>query len=353
MTTRIKTITATYRIVTPMFVSGADSSKPELCTASIKGALRFWWRALNYSQDETTQDLYRRESEIFGGASDSNNTYGQSRVLFNVSSTVSLDSNSWVNGNSQQALLNKTGLGLTNKKGFPVAIADKPVDFTVTALFKPKVENNPQTVKQVKDTLIYWGLMGGLGTSARKGFGSVALIKLDDKTSVNNNLSDNIFSGNLLEIEDYKNYIINITENHDIINKPTPTYTAFSKKAKIYLDCNLYNELNDSQKYVNKLYDPGDSIEQYQAFEESTSSILNSVSYDGTRIVLRTQINQDSDRRASPFFVHHHLVLDEGIEKIVNLYLYLPASDLSKKVLNPALEKRLGQCLFPESNDNQ
>jgi len=38
-------IKATYKIVTPMFLGGADHEE-EIRVPSIKGALRFWWRAL-------------------------------------------------------------------------------------------------------------------------------------------------------------------------------------------------------------------------------------------------------------------------------------------------------------------
>ncbi len=40
-------ITATYRVVTPMFIGDADQKATSLRPPSIKGALRFWWRALN------------------------------------------------------------------------------------------------------------------------------------------------------------------------------------------------------------------------------------------------------------------------------------------------------------------
>ena len=34
-------------VVTPMFLSGADQQKVEIRAASIKGQLRWWWRAMN------------------------------------------------------------------------------------------------------------------------------------------------------------------------------------------------------------------------------------------------------------------------------------------------------------------
>ena len=33
--------------VTPMFMYGADGKTPELRPASVKGVMRFWWRAIN------------------------------------------------------------------------------------------------------------------------------------------------------------------------------------------------------------------------------------------------------------------------------------------------------------------
>ncbi len=71
-------ITAKFRIVTPMFVSGLDPKVPELRPPSIKGALRFWWRALEWGRclrqagDQTVAGLrllHRLEAELFGSAS--------------------------------------------------------------------------------------------------------------------------------------------------------------------------------------------------------------------------------------------------------------------------------------------
>jgi hypothetical protein len=44
----MKTLQATYRIVTPMFIGDAEQKATDLRPPSIKGALRFWWRALNW-----------------------------------------------------------------------------------------------------------------------------------------------------------------------------------------------------------------------------------------------------------------------------------------------------------------
>jgi CRISPR-associated protein Cmr1 len=59
----MKTITFSCETITPMFLSGADGQKPELRPPSIKGALRFWWRAMNGGNWET---LKNQEDRIFG-----------------------------------------------------------------------------------------------------------------------------------------------------------------------------------------------------------------------------------------------------------------------------------------------
>ena len=73
---KIKEIEFSCEIVTPLFLGGANSNKAELREASIKGMLRFWWRAL-YG-DEDYKSMRKRESEIFGS------TESKSRVEISV-----------------------------------------------------------------------------------------------------------------------------------------------------------------------------------------------------------------------------------------------------------------------------
>lgn len=51
-------------VVTPMFLGGADPKKAELRVPSIKGALRFWWRALY--DDGNVAQMAAEEARIFG-----------------------------------------------------------------------------------------------------------------------------------------------------------------------------------------------------------------------------------------------------------------------------------------------
>ncbi len=83
---KFHTIEATFRVVTPMFLGGADQQATRIRASSVKGALVFWWRALVFSRiveakggDHVAalRELRRREIDLFGGA---DRNAGQSEV---------------------------------------------------------------------------------------------------------------------------------------------------------------------------------------------------------------------------------------------------------------------------------
>ncbi|MEK6673676.1 MAG: type III-B CRISPR module RAMP protein Cmr1, partial [Nitrospirota bacterium] len=61
----LKKITFEIETITPMFLAGADQGKAELRAASIKGLMRFWWRAL---QADKLDKLKENENRIFGSS---------------------------------------------------------------------------------------------------------------------------------------------------------------------------------------------------------------------------------------------------------------------------------------------
>ncbi|BCV20503.1 type III-B CRISPR module RAMP protein Cmr1 [Moorella sp. Hama-1] len=52
----------TFEVLTPMFLAGADIRQPELRGPAVKGALRFWWRAIHGFDPQ----LQKNEGAIFG-----------------------------------------------------------------------------------------------------------------------------------------------------------------------------------------------------------------------------------------------------------------------------------------------
>lgn len=61
----MKQITFHCETITPMFLAGADGKTPELRPSAVKGALRFWWRAMN--SNLSNEALLQEEEQIFGG----------------------------------------------------------------------------------------------------------------------------------------------------------------------------------------------------------------------------------------------------------------------------------------------
>ena len=55
------------RPATPLLMGGAEPLKFELRTTAIKGLMRFWFRCAAFPYVKNEQELYRRESEVFGG----------------------------------------------------------------------------------------------------------------------------------------------------------------------------------------------------------------------------------------------------------------------------------------------
>jgi len=65
-----------FEVVTPLFMGGADPKYAEIRAQSIKGLLRFWWRA--FQQETDIKKLRGKEDRIFGS------TDGKSRFSISV-----------------------------------------------------------------------------------------------------------------------------------------------------------------------------------------------------------------------------------------------------------------------------
>ena len=91
--TALEHVTATFKVVTPLFVGDAERQASRLSLASFKGQLRWWWRALMWAEIRAAvtdaaaalAKLKDREERLFGTAgSDNAKGRGQSRVLMRL-----------------------------------------------------------------------------------------------------------------------------------------------------------------------------------------------------------------------------------------------------------------------------
>ena len=181
-------IEATYSVVTPLFCAGADSKTPEVRLSSIKGVLRYWWRALAWSRFGGDLNVVRREEDrLFGSAGG-----GQSRVLMRwasppepmpipVNEVLKVRAGGEVVGDGARYL----GYGVMeafprkNKRTDQRTAAGQltraclaPFDFTVQMGGR---DLNDQELTSLRDSLVALGILGGLGAKSRKGYGSLVL----------------------------------------------------------------------------------------------------------------------------------------------------------------------------------
>ncbi len=205
MTAAPATLTLTFRAITPIFMGGAipahcwellrqggpgarpqrgaqiDMGLAELRPSSLKGLLRFWYRAID-------PDYARHEPVVFGGAGS-----GQGQGPFSMTAAPPV-TGSWPwRGNDYdrftQPAANVWKNGATYL-GFPLETRDTRqgfqsqrvalplgagVDYTVTHHLSRRAMDDERVLKGLYSS--WWLLchLGGLGARCRRGFGSVAL----------------------------------------------------------------------------------------------------------------------------------------------------------------------------------
>jgi CRISPR-associated protein Cmr1 len=171
----LQTLTATYRITTPMFCSGANQQNAELRLASFKGALRFWWRSLMWAETQDVQKLWKKEGELFGSTE-----HGQSKVRMRLVDFKPVEEGNrfqWAQLRGCQYL----GYGVMNVRGQLTRPMIPGGTFTVDVLPHPKV--SAEQFEYLRKALILLGTVGGLGSKARKGFGSLTLTALEGEAA--------------------------------------------------------------------------------------------------------------------------------------------------------------------------
>ncbi len=149
-------ITFHCQTITPMFLAGADGKTPELRPPSIKGALRFWWRAMNGHLDLKT--LKEREGEIFGGTDEK---AGRSKVVISIHSLKNIE---FI---EEKLVPHKKFTAFAFKPGLQFSL-----DLSLT---KDKIEINNKEIfnkELMKALFILTSLLGGLGKRVRRGMGS-------------------------------------------------------------------------------------------------------------------------------------------------------------------------------------
>jgi len=153
---------------TPIFGGGVVAGQPDervpIRAPSIRGHLRFWWRALR-PVGTPTDEMRDRERQLFGGAAGDEGA--ASNVIVTVTGVRPTDldpANPSFNSADGYALFPARG-----ERGQPAKRRWKPgVTFTLT------VEAPAADVAVVRQAMLAWILFGGYGGRTRRGLGSLA-----------------------------------------------------------------------------------------------------------------------------------------------------------------------------------
>lgn len=308
-------IEARFNIITPVFMGGAEPKGPaELRPASIKGALRFWYRALMWPQLMDWKAVCRVEDELFGS------TKGQGKFFLSVDGRVARSDKKWID----DPAISYLGYGLEDKTHRSL----QPGQTFAVKLFFPEPSNTDTTAMITVVKAL--SMLGGLGARSRRGFGSVNLeaLAVDDKEILQPPKSR----------EELKAQISELTTGADSVS--WPEYTALSKFSRIIILAE-HNNAKAAQKYVG---------EQLMAFRRNISVDSRLVSQFANRpdikpkdhprrvafglphnyFFRRKQGNVTvsiSGRRASPLFVHIHQIGS----KYVPVLSFLPGRFLPQR----------------------
>ncbi|MGI9212603.1 MAG: type III-B CRISPR module RAMP protein Cmr1 [Methylococcaceae bacterium] len=279
----MQTLTATYRIVTPMFLGDAKQNATDIRPPSIKGALRFWWRALNWGRfrQNTSDDakalclLNKAEAELFGAAAEDKKPDGQSRFLIMVKYSKVEPIKNWPQGQTSSGYLGLGLFAMNDHKQRTAIPEDKK--FTLNLLFRP--DTQPHQVQQIKDALTALGLFGGLGSRSRRGFGSLALHDLDNSVI------------NITNSAEYQHRVKDLLDKYTLPSE-LPPFTAFSTLSKMA----LFSNANAARTAHAKLGN------EYQRYRGQPSRLRGRIKagfglpFTGVSL----------ERRASPVFMHIH-----------------------------------------------
>jgi len=283
------TITFTCETITPMFLSGADGTTPELRAPSIKGALRFWWRAMNGKlpqKENGTFDylpLKSSEQSIFGGTGgfkSNNKKQEAARSDFNIR----ISNASEYAYQSKNDFKDKPGLRYFYYLIVPGEKGQSPMNENDKAL-KPGNTFDVIFSANEKEALLdacasFWLLtyFGGLGSRARRGGGSFRITGVTDK--------DNILQDKL--------QMLPTNNPKDFLEQGLKEVVQIVQKKQDDTICSEYSTLQSNRVYVSK-----NGENSWKEALDKIASMMKNIRTDTKRPPDRTQTQATLHQKAA------------------------------------------------------
>lgn len=269
-------ITFTCETITPMFLAGADGKTPELRAPSIKGALRFWWRALNGHLDLGT--LKEREGKIFGS------TEQQSRVIIRVLQPLNYE---------------KIEAAMLPHKKTKRDQSWTPC-FGERQSFKVQFSLPKDYLSEIKKLFILTTILGGFGKRSRRGFGSVRIMAIDEEPL---NIEQNLKS---ISIYLNKKYFSIDEESHSIKSKnqknnkyPYIKTIEIGKKSENYLPKDIIEAAHEVKKEEHERAKKEADQKNDFFYDKRKNKKFNIKKYS----YFESSIGDGANRLASPIYI--------------------------------------------------
>ncbi len=324
----MKTIEFECETITPMFLAGADGKTPELRPPSIKGAMRFWWRAIN--GHSLLEGLKKRESEILGGSGEKE---GKSKVIMRIKDRIKMKTGNnmksdyhlkcWYDRSKNSLTGNDAGIGYllysTILKDAKAYIEDKQ---------KFNIELRSRNADALKNSIAaLWSLiyLGGIGTRARRGAGNIHVTKIMDKDEIleATNLDFVLKGKDSNEIVEWliKNYqiacsIVNKGKDTDFVSE----YSNLSISRFIISDHNF-------KDWKEALNDIGSKFALYRT--NNKGDVFGTAAFGLPRKHIKTNKSEEVNRRSSPLVFK----ILKGGDKYYWMVLRLSGQFLPKRVV--------------------
>ncbi len=347
----LQKITATFEVVTPLFLGGADpASTVELRPPSIKGALRFWWRALAWGRcGGDLKDIHVQEARLFGAAGaesteEARGSTGQASFLLRVHSIdgakrIPVGQVLEQRGRPVGPGMRYFGYGLMGAFGEKQGKLERPC-LSARLRFSVDLVSQQPLDPEIINALKAMGLLGGIGSRARRGYGSLSLTSL---------------GGDAIGAwpppatgDDYVRELRAII-GADALKAEEPPYTAFSRFSRIVVTSEdddplvLLDDIGrQMQRYrswghrgeVNREPSEQNFTDDHDWFRNGSSPrvghprrVIFGLPHNYSKDVGIT--SKQHDRRGSPISVHIHKLQNRHIGVILVLRAaFLPDGDM-------------------------
>ena len=209
--------TLTLEVITPLFMSGADSRKLELRATSFKGLMRFWWRAMK--AENNIFKLQSEEEAIFGGT--------QERKLkspFNIRINAHLDQND-----------------IEFYRPLPHSLTKRFTLPSIRTGFSFEIRlSSRQSIEYIENLLKICMLLGSFGKRSRRGFGKILWRE----------------NGRIIEFNSSThclNYLIELFKKLDVTDLKTEEHDNFRKMVRNNILCERFSYPVIKEIYVGNV----------------------------------------------------------------------------------------------------